>query len=253
MGWKRRIVALLRRLRLTRFGIGLQADQLTTIDWDNVRVEGGFAVSHFSPERIEVAGQPREYAVYLPDQYDGQEPLPLVFNLHAYNAFGRKQERISRMIPLAEKHGFILVYPNALGEPAQWNYRPGLENNADLQFYVRLMDELPGRINIDTSRIFVMGLSNGGGMAHRVACDLGERIAGIATVAGVYPAISVCNTEKPVPIIAFHGNADIVVPFKGKDDGGWLSVDSWAARVDTRPGLRAYLLIRYLISNNDNW
>ena len=228
MGWKKRLLAWLCWLPLVSCSPAEPPAALAEIDWQTVRVEGRFAVGHLSPERIEVAGKERTFSVYVPERYDGKRAMPLLFNLHAFNADGAKQERISRMTPLAEEFGFILVYPNAVGSPAAWSYRPGLANNADLQFFVWLIDELAVRLNIDTKRVFVMGLSNGGGMAHRVACDLAERIAGIATVAGVYPAMTLCESSAGVPILAFHGNADLIVPFQGGGEQGLLAVDRWA-------------------------
>ena len=217
MGWKRRILAWLCWLPLVSCGPSNRAEPLTEIDWNTARVEAGFAVGFLSPEQIEIAGRLRDYAVYIPESYYPQRPAAMIINFHAFGAAGPKQERISQMAPIAEEANVILVYPNALGEPASWNFRNGISNNTDLQFVAALIETLPDRLMIDRSRVFVMGLSNGGGFAHRVACEMGEVLRGLATVAGVYPAVGRCDPNRPVPTIAFHGNVDSIVPFQG----GW--------------------------------
>ena len=236
MGWKRRLLAWLCWLPLVSCGPTERVEPLTEIDWDNARVEEGFAVGYLSPGQIEVAGQQRDYAIYLPPSYDRQQTIPMVINFHAFNAAGPKQERISRMTPIADEAGFILVYPNAMGSPASWNYRAGMANNADLQFVASLIETLPERLAVDRSKIFVMGLSNGGGFAHRVACELGQFVQGLATVAGVYPAAGSCAGAMSIPVIAFHGNADTVVPFLGGGAQNLLGVDYWAAGWAERNG-----------------
>jgi polyhydroxybutyrate depolymerase len=99
-----------------------------------------------------------------------------------------------------------------------------------------MLDQLAGELAIDQDWQFVMGLSNGGGMAHRLACDLGDRFRAAAMVAGVYPAGSPCAASAPIPILAFHGDADSVVPYAGGGANNLLPIPDWAAAWADRNG-----------------
>jgi polyhydroxybutyrate depolymerase len=56
-----------------------------------------------------------------------------------------------------------------------------------------------------------MGLSNGGYLAHRIACDLGDRVAAIGAVAGLLQGA--CTPARPVPVWMVHGTADTLVDY----------------------------------------
>jgi polyhydroxybutyrate depolymerase len=106
----------------------------------------------------------------------------------------------------------------------------------DLQFISDLIDSLSDEYNIDLARIYVNGMSNGGGMAHLLACEFSNRIAAIGGVAGayLYPWKD-CRLSRPVPVIAFHGTDDPIVPYHGGrtivpfHDFEFLPVPEWAA------------------------
>ena len=108
----------------------------------------------------------------------------------------------------------------------------------DVSFISDLINEIEAAYNIDERRIYANGLSNGGGMSYLLACALPERIAAIGSVAGAYLLPQeTCNPERPVPVIAFHGTADEIVPYGGGPSEAfditfpvvpeW--VESWAA------------------------
>ena len=86
----------------------------------------------------------------------------------------------------------------------------------DVRFISDLIDKLQQDYVIDPTRIYVNGLSNGGGMTYLLACELSERIAAVGSVSGAYLyPLEDCQPERPVPLIAFHGTADPIVPFIG--------------------------------------
>jgi polyhydroxybutyrate depolymerase len=105
------------------------------------------------------------------------------------------------------------------------------EDVDDVAFIDALLDELERELCIDTGRVFATGLSNGGYMAHRLACDLAERIAAVAPVAGPNGTVP-CSPSRPVSVLHFHGTDDGIVPYEGF--GGFFSVpdtmQEWAAR-----------------------
>jgi polyhydroxybutyrate depolymerase len=120
---------------------------------------------------------------------------------------------------LADEYGFIVVYPTGTGIPLHWTTMDPPDETShpnDIQFISDLIDRLEQDYNIDPTRIYVNGLSNGGGMSFMLASKLSERIAAIGGVAGAYLyPWSGYNPKRPVPMIAFHGTHDQTVPYLG--------------------------------------
>jgi hypothetical protein len=105
---------------------------------------------------------------------------------------------------------------------SQWNNTQNPLLADDVAFVDELLDDLEANLCIDASMVFSTGLSNGGFMSTRLACSLSSRIAAFAPVAGAYyPPLfaglsgETCPDTRAVPMIAFHGTADTIVPFNG--------------------------------------
>lgn len=187
---------------------------------------------------IEVGGRARSYRLYIPASYDPAAPTALVFSLHGLTSNPTQQARFSSFDELADEAGFVAVYPRGSGAPLRWNAGiDGLNSGDtvdDVAFISALLDELAQTLCVDPARVYMTGLSNGGGMSHRLACDLAERVAAIGAVAGAYPlpGRDGCNPARPVPVIAFHGTADPIVPYEGSrytpPVADWAA--GWAAR-----------------------
>lgn len=166
------------------------------------------------------SGEKRVYLIHVPDSYDPQTPTPLVISFHGYAEWPAHQARISQWNDLADEEGFIVVYPSGTDFPKRWR-TTGLTRisgtpEMDVQFISDLIDTLESEYNIDPTRIFANGLSNGGGMSYLLACKMADRIAAIGSVAGGYTyPIELCEPSRPVPLIAFHGTADPIVPYTG--------------------------------------
>ena len=90
-----------------------------------------------------------------------------------------------------------------------------MPNSQDVPFVSDLLDSLEARCSIDPRRVFASGISRGGGMANRLGCDLADRIAAIGPVSGDYQFAENCSPSRPVPVIAFHGTNDSVIPYNG--------------------------------------
>ena len=123
---------------------------------------------------------------------------------------------------LADENGFIVVYPAGTDFPRKWEtFDLGPDLERDVRFISELIDTLQSAYNIDPARIYANGLSNGGGMAFVLSCNLSERIAAVAMVA---PAQSLpsgwCANTRPVPMITFQGDADPIVLYDGGSMGG---------------------------------
>jgi polyhydroxybutyrate depolymerase len=177
-----------------------------------------FRIADRSTGTIVSSGEKRAYFLYVPVSYDPSVPAPLVISIHGYAEWPAHQMQISRWNDLADEYGFLVVYPSGTDFPKRWRttrFDPSAPL-IDVIFISDLIDLLSAEYNIDPDRIFANGLSNGGGMSFVLSCELSDRIAAIGSVAGayVYP-LEECNPSRPVPVIAFHGTADPIVPYQG--------------------------------------
>lgn len=170
-------------------------------------------------QSLVTSGVARDYLLYLPPNYDPARPTPLVISLHAAMSWPSSQMHFSQWNRVADRHGFLVVYPAGTGTgPKTW-FMEGREDPAhmpDILFLSALIDRLEATYPIDRRRIYVDGLSNGGGMAFMLACVRSDRIAAVGMISAArsvdwdwHPG------SRPVPMIAFHGTADPVAPFRG--------------------------------------
>jgi polyhydroxybutyrate depolymerase len=172
---------------------------------------------------IEIDGRKRTYLVHLPPGYDGRTPLPLVLVLHGATESPEGVERLSRMSIKADEANFIAAYPRGTGRlnPAHfptWNSGAccgyAMTHHVDDVAFLRaLLARLKKDYAVDPKRIYVTGISNGGMMSYRLACELSGEIAAAAPVEGAQDIP--CHPSNPVSIIVFHGTADHLVPFNG--------------------------------------
>jgi poly(3-hydroxybutyrate) depolymerase len=161
---------------------------------------------------LDVPGQgTRTALVHLPS-HTTSRPLPLVIVLHGAYGSGAFMERYSGFSQRAYAAGFAVVYPSA-GRHF-WTLAPG-SGPDDVAFIGRLLDQLLSGGCFDAKRVSAAGVSNGGGLAARLACELSGRLAAIAMVAGGYSQIRDCHPDHPVSILEMHGTADPVVPYRG--------------------------------------
>jgi len=170
--------------------------------------------------RIKSSRRIRKYLIYVPESYDPKKPTPLVISIHGFVQWPAHQESMTGWNKLADENGFIAVYPKGTGFPLRWNTRPSEEDpgamEKELLFFADLIDHLSSSYNIDPSRIYANGMSNGGGMSNLLACQFSDRITAIGGVAGAYihPGED-CHPSRPMPVIAFHGVDDKIVPYLG--------------------------------------
>jgi polyhydroxybutyrate depolymerase len=171
----------------------------------------------------------RNYRLTIPSAYDGSSDLPLVFNFHGYGSNAAQQQFYSAMDVIADTANFFVCYPNGIG--TAWNVGWDFGSTADdVGFVSSLIDHLAENYSINTERVYACGMSNGGFMSYRLACELNDRIAAVASVTGsiVPDFLSSCNPGEPVPALSIHGTADDVVPYEGQVNLS-TDVDSVAA------------------------
>lgn len=169
---------------------------------------------------FEIDGHTRRFWLYVPESYDPTTPTPLVMSFHGFGSNPVQQYSYSAWDKLADAHGFVVAYPQGTGFPARWNSGPlsfGDSTSEDVAYVDKLLDTLEENLCIDSARVYTNGLSNGGGMSYRLACELSDRITAMGGVAGYY-TLETCEPTRPVPVIAFHGDRDSIVPIDGVGD-----------------------------------
>ncbi len=173
-----------------------------------------------SIQHIASGGVIREYRIHVPPAIAADGSVALVLGFHGNGGNAGVFADYSGFLPVADREGFIIVFPQGAGEFPTWEMNP-VENNADVQFIRDLIADLEVRCGIDPSRVYATGHSRGGGMANRLGCDLSDQIAAIGPVSGTYPVTDGCKIARPVAVVAFHGDADPDVPYNGiKDQSG---------------------------------
>ena len=162
----------------------------------------------------------RDYIVHIPSSYDNKVPIPLVLCFHGY---GGTASGISytNFNDVSDTANFIVVYPQGtlLKRKSHWNIGGWTLDSKidDVGFISSLLDSLSERYNINQSRIYSTGMSNGGYMSFLLACQLSDRIAAIASVTGSMTpqTYNLCNPQRPIPVLQIHGTNDQKVPYKG--------------------------------------
>lgn len=161
-------------------------------------------------------GEKREYLLHVPDSYTGDSPVSLIIALHGGTGNAKNIEEQSGLPDYSDEMGFIACFPDGLHRT--WNGggccgKAMKKDIDDVGFLSKLIDELLDEYHIDPDRVYVTGISNGAYMSYRAACELSDKIAAIAPVAG---SMNVdCQPSQPVSIIHFHSYEDSNIPFDG--------------------------------------
>ena len=195
-----------------------------------------FSIMDKTNGTIVSSGQTRRYLLYVPKTYDRSKATPLVISMHPAMTWPAVEMNISRWNQVADEHGFIVVYPAGTGFPKEWHMNRETVLPKDVTFISDLIDKLEAEYNIDPTRIYADGLSNGGGMAFAVSCRLSDRVAAVGAVAAAQELPwDWCGDSRPVPMVAFHGTDDRMVPYQGGLSGDPIkprtfpAVRDWAA------------------------
>jgi polyhydroxybutyrate depolymerase len=167
-------------------------------------------------------GRERRYLIHYPPQYDAARPWPVVLSFHGSNSNGQIQLEFTAMNENADREGFVVVYPFGTGERERllfWNAGnccgyAHRENIDDVGFVRALVERLDSEVNVDPTRVYAAGMSNGAMMAYRLASEAADVFAAVATVAGTM-GTKTCHPSRPVSIIHFHGSDDEFVPVAG--------------------------------------
>jgi polyhydroxybutyrate depolymerase len=167
----------------------------------------------------------RYYLLHVPKNYAGA-PTELVLNFHGFTSNPSQEALLTDMNAAADSRGILVAYPAGLhsswdaGACCGWSVGNKID---DVAFTSAVIDDIAGQYCVDQKRVFATGMSNGAFLTHRLACELSNRIAAAAPVAGVI-GIPTCDPPRPVPNMHFHGKLDPLVPYNGSKLLGFESV-----------------------------
>jgi polyhydroxybutyrate depolymerase len=174
-------------------------------------------------------GNVRQYKVHVPPSYDPNTPAAVVFCFH-----GLGQNAVmfctdgADMVEKSDAEGFILVMPN--GFQNSWNGGTccgGAVSGMldDVGFVRAVFEEVKQHLNVDLGRVYATGLSNGGYISYRLACEASDIFAAVAPGAGAIGMadigggtsatsdIAACEPEQPVSVLDMHGTEDFLVAY----------------------------------------
>jgi polyhydroxybutyrate depolymerase len=187
---------------------------------------------------VSFGGLDRMIDAHVPANYDPTRRTALILNFHGYTSNSGQEALLSKMNDKSDLEGFVVLYPNGTGSSPSWNAgaccgEAAMNMVDDVGFVSAVIDAAEARLCVDRRRVFATGMSNGGFLSHRLACELSNRIAAAAPVAGVL-GIPTCTPTRPVPIMGFHGTADPLVPYNGSTSLNFPPVPdtyaNWAIR-----------------------
>lgn len=166
----------------------------------------------------------RPFTLVLPTNYQPGTPAPLIIGLHGYTAESPYAQNYFALGKVADEKGILTVYPSGSKDTNGylfWNATPACcnfdSNSVDDEAYLlSIIDSVSKDHTVDPARIYIIGHSNGGFMAHRMACNQSDRIAAIVSLAGAtYSNPKSCNPTSPVSVLQIHGSNDEVISYTG--------------------------------------
>lgn len=178
----------------------------------------------------------RHYLLAKPAQATaGKRPLVILLHGHSSSAEltlgrGKIDDPASAWLDLADREGLLVIAPDGWkGSDDKQGWKDCRADAStspktdDIGFLAAVIDQAVARYDADPSRIYISGMSNGGGMAYRAAVELGPRLAAVAVTSMLMPTRSICAAPKrALPMLVAQGTADKIVPYAGGEVGGWL-------------------------------
>lgn len=169
-------------------------------------------------------GGDRPTSLFVPGGYQASEPAPLLLMLHGIGVSPALEESYLQFTPVAAQRGILYAHPGGTLNPQLqpfWNatdaccdfYKSQVD---DVAYLSGLIDEIKGRYAVDPARVFIVGHSNGGFMANRMACERADLVTGIVSLAGAtFAGAGACKPSAPVSMVQVHGTSDETVLYGG--------------------------------------
>ncbi|MDF7776121.1 hypothetical protein P1X14_12750 [Sphingomonas sp. AOB5] len=208
----RRFCQRIELLLLAALGVGLTAAPAAAAPCvTNCLTPGDYSITTLH------GGLIRNYLVHVPASYTGGTAVPLLLDYHGFSKDASNERRYSGQLAESDRRGFIAVWPNGFG--LAWNaygccFLADTLFINDVSFSRAIIAAMKGRANIDETRVFVTGISNGGGMAQRMACEAADVVR--ASVSVSYPLNRAsCSPARPITIAEIAGTADGTISYYG--------------------------------------
>ncbi|MEV4349044.1 alpha/beta fold hydrolase [Actinoplanes sp. NPDC049596] len=201
---------------MVTMGCGSTPDEPEPIRWPKSHGTGA----------VEFGG--RRVNVHVPESYDPVRPPPLVIGLHGYSSNANELEAYFKLGQEAERLGFVYARPEGTVDDRGdqfWNatdaccafYGPEPDDSRYLSELIAAMQQ---EYRIDRSRVYLIGHSNGGFMAFRMACDHADQVTAIVSLNGAtWNDADKCRPSEPVGVLAVHSSADETIAFEGGSNG----------------------------------
>jgi len=199
-------------------------DPITFADCGEYVNNSGAVIPNYQECTVTKDESGRTFIVYVPPAYETRsESVPLLFSLHGYTSRANWNLLYTGFQEYADQEGFLIAYPQgevleSTGE-THWNVGGWtLDSTADdVEFLGVVADYLGAAFEINADRVYSTGMSNGGFMSYKLACEASDRFAAVSSVTGsMTPEINAnCNPTRPVPVMQIHGRLDPTVPYAG--------------------------------------
>lgn len=172
---------------------------------------------------FQVGTAERPVTVVVPPSYEPTTPAPFMLLLHGYGITGTQLESLLNFTNFAAANDLLYAAPTGTidgsGAPF-WNATDACcdfegTNVDDSAFLRAIVDDAAEIANIDPARVFVLGHSNGGFMAQRLACDHADRFAAVVSIAGATSLVQECQASEGVAVLAVHGTLDETILYNG--------------------------------------
>ena len=173
------------------------------------------AASADEKHSIAVGNLTRNYLLHVPDDLPTGKPVALVLVFHGGGGHDWNMPGFTHFDELADEQGFLVAYPDSYNK--NWNDTRGLSSADDVAFIRALIAEVSRSHTVDSHRIYATGISNGGFFSNRLACDLADEVAAIASVAATMPEslVPACKPSRPISVLYMQGTEDPLVPIEG--------------------------------------
>ena len=208
---------------------------------DTCKVVGSWSADQSKSESITVGSTQRNYLIHMPDSFKPNKYYPLVM---FYVGRGSSAQGAELAYDLDDLPA-IVIYPVptvGLQNMTAWEGAPYSSGADDVAMTSSILNKVESDLCIDRTRVYATGMSNGGGFASLLSCQLSDKFAAYAIVAGaMYPPEGSCTPPVPTPLISIHGDRDPTVPYYGSLTRQLPPIESWvnmrasANRCATRP------------------
>jgi polyhydroxybutyrate depolymerase len=149
---------------------------------------------------LTVGGVERRYLLHVPPHLAPGRAAALVLAFHGGGTHDWSMPGLTHFDPLADREGFLVAYPDGLDR--SWNDGRGMSAADDVAFVRAVIEDIERSHDVDPRRIYATGISNGGFFSNKLACDLSDKIAAVASVAATMPEklVSACKPSRPVSV-----------------------------------------------------